>query len=62
MPLGKPAGIACVQLDERGACRIFGQPERPAVCVNLRPQLSMCGGSRGEALAMLADLERATAP
>jgi len=62
MPFGKPAGIACVQLDERGGCRIFGQPERPAVCVNLRPQISMCGGSRTEALSVLAELERITTP
>lgn len=59
---GKPAGVRCVQLDERNACRIFGRPERPAVCASLRPTAAMCGTSRGHALAFLAALESATAP
>jgi Fe-S-cluster containining protein len=62
MPTGKPAGVACVQLDESMRCRLFGLPERPAVCVNLRPHLSMCGASREEALATLTALEVATRP
>jgi hypothetical protein len=62
MPGGKPAGVPCVQLDAQLRCRLFGQPERPAVCRTLRPEPAMCGGSRGEALAWLARLERATAP
>jgi Fe-S-cluster containining protein len=62
MPDGKPAGVRCVQLDERNACRIFGQPERPAVCVSLRPAASMCGSSRDEAMRILAAMEVATAP
>lgn len=61
MPHGKPAGVACVQLDEHWRCRLFGQPERPAFCVSLRPANDMCGGDRGEAMALLAALERATA-
>ena len=62
MPNGKPAGVRCVQLDERNACRIFGQPERPAVCASLRPSTAMCGASREEAMRMLAAMEVATAP
>ena len=62
MPDGKPAGVRCVQLDERNACRIFGQQERPAVCVSLRPAASMCGGSREEAMRILTAMEIATAP
>jgi hypothetical protein len=62
MPHGKPAGVRCVQLDERNACRIFGQPERPAVCVALRPGVSMCGADRDDAMRILAALEVATAP
>ena len=60
MPAGKPAGVRCAQLDEADRCRIFGRPERPAVCVSLRPQLEMCGDSRGAALAYLRRLERLT--
>lgn len=62
MPNGKPAGVRCVQLTDDGRCRIFGQPERPAVCVQLRPAPEMCLGSAAEALAWLAWLEEATDP
>ncbi|MBF8176343.1 YkgJ family cysteine cluster protein [Herminiimonas contaminans] len=61
MPNGKPAGVRCVQLDERNLCRIFGQPERPAVCGGLQPQAEMCGSSREEAMIYLMTLERLTA-
>jgi uncharacterized protein len=62
MPAGKPAGVPCVQLDEIGRCRLFGLPERPAVCVQLRPEPGMCGSSRAEAMATLAAWEIATRP
>ena len=62
MPNGKPAGVPCIQLDEALRCRIFGQPERPAVCGGLQPDEDMCGDSREQALHWLAALERATAP
>ena len=62
MPQGKPAGVRCVQLDDTNACRIFGQPERPAVCGQLAPSAEMCGASASAALAWLTGLERATAP
>lgn len=61
MPNGKPAGVRCAQLDEAMRCRIFGRPERPAVCASLRPEAEMCGDSREQAIAWLADMERATA-
>lgn len=60
MPAGKPAGVPCVQLDDQLRCRLFGRPERPAVCVRLRPSLDMCGADRFEAMRMLATLERLT--
>jgi Fe-S-cluster containining protein len=40
MPQGKPAGVACVQLDEHLGCKLFGKPERPAFCSSLRPSLA----------------------
>jgi hypothetical protein len=61
MPNGKPAGVRCVQLDERNGCRIFGQPERPQVCRGLQPSQEMCGASAGQAMFYLAELERLTA-
>lgn len=62
MAHGKPGGVPCVQLDDAGRCRLFGCPERPAVCAALRPEPAMCGGGREEALAALAALEAATRP
>jgi len=62
MPQGKPAGVACVQLDEQLRCRLFGKPERPAFCASLRPSMEMCGSDRTQALALLGQLEIATAP
>lgn len=62
MPQGKPAGVPCVQLDAALGCRLFGHPDRPAVCSALRPSMDMCGTSRRSALAMLEHLERLTAP
>ena len=62
MPNGKPAGVPCVQLDELGRCRLFSLPERPAVCVSLRPTTSMCGASRADAMEYLTRLERLTRP
>jgi len=62
MPQGKPAGVRCIQLDAQERCRIFDQPERPAVCGQLMPSHQMCGNSRDAALSYLAWLERATEP
>jgi hypothetical protein len=62
MPEGKPAGVRCIQLTDDNRCRLFGLPERPAVCVTLRPTPEMCGGDAGEALANLIRLELATLP
>lgn len=62
MPDGKPAGVACVQLDEALRCRLFGRPERPAFCGSLRPAQDMCGTSRSVAFALLEQMEQATAP
>ena len=62
MPNGKPPGVPCVQLDAQLGCLLFGKPERPAVCLSLRPELSMCGNSAAQAHQFLAALERATQP
>ena len=62
MPHGKRAGERCVQLLPDFRCAIFGRPERPAVCVSLRPSEEMCGANRDEAMRALATLELATSP
>ena len=65
MPQGKPAGVRCVQLDEQQRCRIFGQPNRPAVCGQLLPSMEMCGPQDDggqHARLYLARLEELTRP
>lgn len=62
MPNGKPAGVRCAQLTIDNRCAIFGKPERPAVCVRLRPTPGMCRDSAEAALIYLSELEIATAP
>ncbi len=62
MPRGKAAGLRCVQLSPDNICRLFGRPERPAVCGSLRPAPDMCGQTAAEAYAMLEALERVTRP
>jgi Fe-S-cluster containining protein len=62
MPDGKPAGVRCIHLTSDNCCVLFGKPERPEVCIKLRPSEEMCGNSAHEALAYLTWLERATTP
>jgi uncharacterized protein len=65
MPNGKPAGVPCVQLDEQLRCKIFGKPERPAVCGQLQASYEMCGplDDQGQfARAYLFRLENLTRP
>ena len=62
MPGGKPAGVRCVQLTNDNRCRLFGLPERPAVCASLRPSEEMCGASADAALVYLTNLEALTRP
>ena len=62
MPNGKPAGVRCVQLTPDNRCALFGLPQRPAVCIQLRPEPEMCGVDAADALARLTRLELATNP
>jgi uncharacterized protein len=62
MPEGKPAGVRCIQLTEDNRCKLFGKPERPAVCRQLRPSEEMCGCTFQDAFQFLITLERATTP
>ncbi len=61
MPLGKPAGVRCMQLTANDRCALFDDPRRPAVCASLRPSTEMCGASREQAMRWLSRLEAATA-
>jgi Fe-S-cluster containining protein len=61
MPNGKLAGERCVQLNSDNRCRIFGLPERPAVCLAFSADLEVCGETNEQALQQLNWLEQATA-
>ncbi|MGZ3235837.1 MAG: YkgJ family cysteine cluster protein [Burkholderiaceae bacterium] len=60
MPNGKLAGQRCVQLGDDQRCKIFGHPDRPAVCSSLQPSHEMCGENRVDAMAFLNRLESLT--
>ncbi len=67
MPNGKPAGVPCIQLDEKLRCKLFGKPERPAFCGGLQPSVEMCGSDtfanpREYAMVWLTRLEKLTQP
>jgi uncharacterized protein len=62
MPHGKAAGQRCVQLGADNGCLIFGRPDRPTVCVSLKPSADMCGSSREHAMAWLTRLEQQSQP
>ena len=62
MPNGKKAGERCVHLDAQNRCGIFGKPERPQFCADLRAEPSMCGARDDEAMAILSQWEQLTEP
>ena len=57
----KPAGVTCVQLDDAYQCKLFGLPERPAVCGGFQAEPAICGDAREEAIRILSELEAAGA-
>jgi uncharacterized protein len=62
MPRGKPAGVPCVHLDGDLRCGLFGDPRRPDGCSDFEPEPRVCGDSREQALATLAEWEVLTRP
>ena len=61
MPDGKPAGLASSHLLENAQCDLYGDPRRPAVCDQFKPEHAVCGNRRSKALALLSALEQETA-
>ena len=61
-PHGKLAHVRCPHLTADVRCALFGRPERPRVCGDLKPQAEMCGDSTTDAFETLARWERETAP
>ena len=62
MPQGKLAGQRCVHLDANLRCELFGDPRRPQYCSTFAAEREVCGESREQALAILAELELFTLP
>ena len=60
MPLGKPAGVRCVQLDEHNMCRLFGLPTRPKVCLDFKASVDVCGDTNEYAIKLISYLEGET--
>ena len=60
MPLGKPAGVRCVQLSADNLCLLFSSAERPLVCTSYQASED-CGDTREEAIGLLEELESTTA-
>ncbi|OCG49228.1 hypothetical protein A9G35_12475 [Gilliamella sp. Choc5-1] len=60
MPKGKPAGVACIHLDNNYQCKLFLHPSRPTVCGHLKPCIEMCGNNQAQALNYLTQLEQLT--
>lgn len=60
MPRGKPAGVRCIQLNEDNLCKLFGKPERPAVCLKFQADIDICSDSDKQALINLINLEKMT--
>jgi uncharacterized protein len=54
--------VRCLQLTDDNRCRLFGLPERPTVCISLRPSVEMCGASDEQAFAYLRWLDQVTTP
>ncbi len=60
MPLGKPAGVRCVNLGLDHHCRIWNTPDYPPVCRGFRAEAMCCGQTREEALVLLTVMEEQT--
>jgi len=61
MPQGKPAGEACLHLLDNAQCALYGDPRRPLICEQFKPEPAVCGESRVEALLLMSALEQETA-
>lgn len=57
MPEGKAPGVRCIHLLDDYRCALYGDPSRPAVCVDYRAEPEFCGNSREEAIRILSSLE-----
>ena len=57
MPEGKPAGVRCIHLDDKGLCSLFNNPDRPEICGQFKAEKAICGSNREEAIYNISKLE-----
>jgi len=62
MPQGKPAGQRCTHLTASLQCALFGDPRRPRVCQDFKPEPLFCGADRDQAMHILTLLEAESNP
>lgn len=63
MPEGKPAGVRCVNLErETRRCTLYHTAQYPSFCRDFTAEPDVCGLTRDDAITLIGDLERATAP
>lgn len=60
MENGKPASVRCVQLNDDNLCQLFGQAQRPQVCLDFKPCPDLCGTTNQQALENIIELESIT--
>lgn len=62
MPNGKPAGVNCINLDEKLFCKLHSTDLYPAICKSFSADLEMCGSSNQHAYSYIEFLENYTSP
>tara|TARA_R110002072_G_scaffold242453_1_gene401202 strand:+ start:680 stop:871 length:192 start_codon:yes stop_codon:yes gene_type:complete len=61
MPLGKPAGMVCVNLiAHSNLCSLWGGDNYPTTCRNFIAEVAVCGSDSAEAIVLIGKLEQAT--
>ena len=54
-------GVRCLHLSVEQLCQLFGQPERPAVCIDFKADLEVCGNDQADAIRLIGWWEQMTA-
>ncbi len=62
MPNGKPAGVPCVNLNEKRLCSVWGTDQYPKVCKEFTAAHWICGDTTEQALTNLRILDHVTRP
>jgi hypothetical protein len=49
-------------LSQKGLCKLFDHPDRPAICSAFQATPWLCGASTTEAFKLITEVEKATTP